>query len=149
MPLSGESHALCEAWAREIKYVPNPKHKLYPARYGLTVPPYSRKVGTCCEAELPELKPAESVRLLKEAFRLCLVSVARKEGCPSRVWAVTRNAAGDDIVCEARYERRDNDDGRIVYHGFPYQPSKAPFYEKVVLEWNRRKKRLDETESCP
>ncbi|MEG2971615.1 MAG: hypothetical protein RR808_09100 [Akkermansia sp.] len=132
MPLTEDSLRLCAEWEKQVKYVPNPKHKLYPGRYNMPVPPYSRTIDSLCEKELPDLVLSESMKLLHEVFRRCMVSVKRKDGCPSRVWAVALNSEGEQIVCEARYERRDNDTGKIVYHGFPYQPSKDSFYKKII-----------------
>lgn len=133
---------MCAEWDKQVKYIPNPKHKLYPAKYGIDTPSYSRRIDSLCESALPALTLPESIQLIHEAFRLCMVSVRREEGCPNRVWAVALNTDGEQVVCEARYERRDNDAGKIVYHGFPYQPSKAPFYKKVIREWISRQQSI-------
>lgn len=142
MPLTDESRRICEQWKKELRFKPNPKHKLYPWKYGLDIPPYARRIDSLCEEDLPDLTIQQSIGLLQEAFSLCMVSLLQKNGYPSRVFAVAETGDGEEVVCEARYEGKDNDAGKIVYHGFPYKPSHHPFYRKVIREWNKRKRTL-------
>lgn len=138
LSFSVNSKVMCEQWREKSTYKPHPKHKRNPSKFSETLR-YPIKNGSICEDFLPNVTIKESTKSLQEAFSLCMVSKSERQGFPARVWAVIQDENGKKIVCEARFECFDNDLNRVIYHGYPYEPSKNPFYLKVIKEWDERK----------
>ena len=121
-----------EQLAQAADYSGNPLHKSSPGDYDLTPPAQARKPSIeqqsrslCDTAKVFEREDA--VRYLREGLRRGMISVARINGWPKQVWAVTDD--GDPL--EAQRER----DG--IYHGYS-MPKEDPMADKIMEQWETR-----------
>lgn len=122
-----------EAAAREdlavrARYGGNPEHKWRPGDYGLTPPANPRPGKALCDGVRPIAKD-EALSLLQSGLRRGTVSIARRDGWPQNVWAIS--ALGE--VFEAQLENA----AQGVYHGYP-MPADDDFRLVVIREWSAR-----------
>ena len=117
-----------ECMASEVQYHPSEFHKTLEAlqRWNLSSPGRRRGKMAC-----PDTGPVSSrkrvVRLLKEAIRRGMVSRARRDSWPNRVWAI----GPDDGVYEAKLTKAG------LYHAFPLRGPSA-FVRHLRIEWSER-----------
>jgi hypothetical protein len=112
--------AQLEQWAETARYSGNPEHKRNPGDFGLTPPAAARMGKTLCD-RVGVFSRDAAIDLLREGFRLGLVSRQQRDGWPQNVWAIT--SLGEPL--EAQLE------GNGVYHGYPL-PENDPFRDVLL-----------------
>ena len=129
LPREAVPQGKLEQLARAAECSGNPLHKFSPGDFDLTPKAQARKPSNeqqsrslCDTAKVFEREDA--VRYLREGLRRGMISVARINGWPKQVWAVTDD--GDPL--EAQRER----DG--IYHGYS-MPKEDPMADIVKRRW--------------